>query len=82
MTFWGIGESTLHPRLYEMIGMAKQLGYRVIAEGVESREHVEFLLQEGCHEVQGFLIGKPVAEDELEFVLRDSALPTAMAISA
>lgn len=65
-----------------MIGMAKQLGYRVIAEGVESREHVEFLLQEGCHEVQGFLIGKPVAEHELEFVLRDSALPTAMAISA
>ncbi len=65
-----------------MIGMAKQLGYRVIAEGVERREHVEFLLQEGCHEVQGFLIGKPVAEDELEFVLRDNALPTAMAISA
>lgn len=26
MTFWGIGESTLHPRLYEMIAMAKRRG--------------------------------------------------------
>ncbi|MCA8976832.1 MAG: SPASM domain-containing protein [Planctomycetes bacterium] len=26
MTFWGIGESTLHPRLYEMIGMARRRG--------------------------------------------------------
>ena len=59
-----------------MIGMAKQLGYRVIAEGVESQEHVNFLMAEGCHEMQGFLFGKPVNEHQLKFVLEHN-LPAA-----
>ena len=53
------------------INMAKQLGYRIIAEGVERQNQVDFLLQEGCHEMQGFLIGRPVPEHLLSFTIED-----------
>ena len=43
-----------------IIGMAHQLDFKIIAEGVEKREQIEFLLTERCHEMQGFFIGRPV----------------------
>jgi EAL domain-containing protein (putative c-di-GMP-specific phosphodiesterase class I) len=54
-----------------MIGTANKLGYRIIAEGVERQDQVDFLIKEGCHEMQGFLIGRPVSEHELKFTLDD-----------
>ena len=54
-----------------MIGTANQLGFRIIAEGVERQDQVEFLIKEGCQEMQGFLIGRPVSERELKFTLDD-----------
>ena len=43
-----------------IIGLAKNLNMRTTAEGVETIEHLEFLRREGCDEIQGFLISKPV----------------------
>ncbi|WP_456446185.1 sensor domain-containing protein [Thiolapillus sp.] len=43
-----------------IIGMAGELGMRVIAEGVESREQMDFLQQQGCHFMQGFYTGYPM----------------------
>jgi len=43
-----------------IIGLAKQLGIRIIAEGVETEEQVAFLRQENCDQVQGFLIARPM----------------------
>ncbi|PAE17860.1 hypothetical protein CHH91_01965 [Virgibacillus sp. 7505] len=40
--------------------MAKQLGLEVIAEGVEEQDQLEFLKENGCTLVQGYLIGKPM----------------------
>jgi len=43
-----------------VIGMARGLRLRVTAEGVETAEQLEFLREQGCEEVQGFLFGEPV----------------------
>jgi EAL domain-containing protein (putative c-di-GMP-specific phosphodiesterase class I)/GGDEF domain-containing protein len=43
-----------------MIHMAHDLGYRVVAEGIENREAYDMLAEWGCDEGQGFLISHPV----------------------
>lgn len=43
-----------------MIRMAHDLGYRVVAEGIESREVYDMLAEWGCDEGQGFHISHPV----------------------
>jgi diguanylate cyclase (GGDEF)-like protein/PAS domain S-box-containing protein len=43
-----------------IIVMGRNLGLEVIAEGVETAAQAEFLKAEGCHELQGFLISKPL----------------------
>ncbi len=42
-----------------VIGLARGLGMPVVAEGVESKEQIEFLGQASCDLVQGYLIGRP-----------------------
>jgi EAL domain-containing protein (putative c-di-GMP-specific phosphodiesterase class I) len=49
--------------------MAKGLGMATTAEGVETAEQLEIARAEGCTEVQGFFLGRPVASDEIEAVL-------------
>ncbi|WHX47606.1 EAL domain-containing protein [Paenibacillus woosongensis] len=48
-----------------IIMMADHLQLDVIAEGVETREHIEFLTQLGCHVMQGYYYGKPMRDDEI-----------------
>lgn len=43
-----------------VIAMGKNLKLRVLAEGVETAEHLAILKAEGCHEYQGYLFSKPV----------------------
>ena len=47
-----------------IIGMAKGLGFKTLAEGVETEEQLAFLRQHHCDEVQGFLFSKPLAPEE------------------
>lgn len=44
-----------------VIAMAEHLNFTVIAEGVENGRQLELLRQVGCHQVQGFLLGKPLS---------------------
>ena len=42
---------------------------RVVAEGVENVEQLEFLREHGCDYMQGYLIGKPMPAEELSRML-------------
>ncbi len=53
-----------------VVNMAKRIGIHTLAEGVENREQMEFLLSIGCEKVQGYFIGKPMPYDECRKHLR------------
>ena len=52
-----------------VIAMGKALNIRVIAEGVETQEQLDFLMERGCHEFQGYLFSRPMAADALTEML-------------
>ncbi|MCH8161083.1 MAG: EAL domain-containing protein [Chloroflexi bacterium] len=52
-----------------IVSMARGLGLKVIAEGVETEEQLAFLKALRCDEFQGYLFSKPVPPDELEKLL-------------
>jgi diguanylate cyclase (GGDEF)-like protein/PAS domain S-box-containing protein len=56
-----------------IIGMARGLGFQTVAEGVETREQLQFLQQHGCDEYQGYYFSKPLPPAELEKLLRGQA---------
>ena len=52
------------------IDMGRSLHLRVIAQGVETAEDLEFLWAHECDDAQGNFFGRPVAPDQLTRVLR------------
>jgi EAL domain-containing protein (putative c-di-GMP-specific phosphodiesterase class I) len=65
-----IREIAIHPDdaaiTTAIIAMGHALGLRVIAEGVETEAHLSLLQKQGCDEVQGYLVGRPVPADRFE----------------
>jgi diguanylate cyclase (GGDEF)-like protein/PAS domain S-box-containing protein len=57
-----------------VIAMAHNLGLRVLAEGVETQDQLDYLREHGCEEVQGFLVSKPLPPDQfIEFLTEHRA---------
>jgi EAL domain-containing protein (putative c-di-GMP-specific phosphodiesterase class I) len=52
-----------------VIGLAQDLRIGVVAEGVETADQLEYLRQTNCDEVQGYLIGRPAAADQIPGLL-------------
>lgn len=52
-----------------IIAMAKGLGLKVVAEGVETPEQYHFITSSGAQVIQGYLFSKPVPAEELEALL-------------
>jgi|TARA_R110002096_G_scaffold265600_2_gene459122 diguanylate cyclase (GGDEF)-like protein len=50
-------------------GLAAALGMETIAEGVELEEQVEMLLKNGCNNIQGFLLSRPVPMAEVDALI-------------
>ena len=50
----------------ETIKLAKSLGMKIVAEGIEEEKQVEFLAENGCDLIQGFYFAKPMPVSEYE----------------
>jgi EAL domain-containing protein (putative c-di-GMP-specific phosphodiesterase class I) len=48
------------------VGLGKQLGLSVIAEGIETRATADLLVSMGCEEGQGYFFGKPMPVEAFE----------------
>ncbi len=55
-----------------IISMAHSLKLEVIAEGVETKEQLDFLRTQGCDQAQGFLLARPMPADQLASLFRAS----------
>jgi len=44
----------------EVIDLAKKLNMKIVAEGIESKEQVEFLMEQECDLIQGYFYAKPM----------------------
>ncbi len=61
-----------------IVGLAKNLGLSVTAEGIEEKWHADFLTERGCDEGQGYYFARPMPKEEMQQILEDSrtmALP-------
>ncbi|MDQ0856516.1 EAL domain-containing protein (putative c-di-GMP-specific phosphodiesterase class I) [Arthrobacter sp. V4I6] len=56
-----------------MIHMARSLGLKVTAEGIETAAQARYLMEHGCDALQGYLFSRPVPESERQNAVRKSA---------
>jgi len=52
-----------------VIALAKSLNLKLIAEGVETQEQKDFIVDNGCHNIQGYFYSKPIPADEMRSFL-------------
>ncbi|MEO8484462.1 MAG: EAL domain-containing protein [Acidobacteriota bacterium] len=57
-----------------VIALGKTMKKRVIAEGVESKAQLDFLITHGCHEGQGFYFHRPMVSEHVAMLI-DSRMP-------
>jgi len=53
-----------------IITLAKNIGLRVIAEGVETGKQLAFLVEQRCEEYQGYLFSRPLLAGQIEALLQ------------
>ena len=58
--------------LHGLVVMARNLGIKLVAEGIEKENQVRALQELGCEYMQGFFFSRPKAPDAIEVALRDT----------
>jgi EAL domain-containing protein (putative c-di-GMP-specific phosphodiesterase class I) len=53
-----------------ILAMAHALRLKVVAEGVETQDHLDFLRDAACDQMQGYLFSKPLAAADMEAMFR------------
>ncbi len=53
-----------------IIELSKSLGLKSLAEGVETKEQLNILVEMGCELAQGYLFGKPMPKEDIERLIR------------
>ncbi|SDM56049.1 bifunctional diguanylate cyclase/phosphodiesterase [Paenibacillus jilunlii] len=65
----GIGVSSIDETIIKsIVYVASQLGYDLIAEGVETQEQLDFLIKHNCPHIQGFLFFPPLPAEDIHKV--------------
>lgn len=59
-----------------IVSMAKRLGLKTVAEGVEKQEELDLLRQEGADIMQGYFFSKPLPFDKFSDLVRENLGPT------
>lgn len=57
--------------LVACINLAKELGYKTVSEGVETKEQNDMLGFLGVNYIQGYFYSKPMSEDEFEEYIKE-----------
>jgi diguanylate cyclase (GGDEF)-like protein len=65
-----------------ILAIARTMKLKVIAEGVETQEQMEYLKRHGCDEIQGYYCSRPLPPDEATALLRRRAKPVRPALPA
>jgi diguanylate cyclase (GGDEF)-like protein/PAS domain S-box-containing protein len=65
-----------------IIGLARQLGLKTVAEGVETEQHLTQLAEIGCELVQGFFLARPLTPQAACSLLMKQSFPAANARTA
>lgn len=61
---------------HAIIGLARNLGLDLIAEGVETMDQMKFLHDNSCHKIQGYLFSRPLSDQDTEKILMDKDFPS------
>ena len=59
--------------LQEIFHLLKRTNKSIVCEGVETKEMVDFLVEEGCDELQGYYYYKPMSQNAFEKLLENIA---------
>ncbi|WP_141333813.1 EAL domain-containing protein [Paenibacillus sp. tmac-D7] len=55
-----------------LIAMSHRLKIKSLAEGVETQDQLEFLISQGCDEIQGYVFSKPMPASEFEYMIKEN----------
>ncbi len=65
------GNSHNEAIIESIISLAETMGFKVIAEGVETADQQEFLINRGCNNIQGYYHARPMSADEMESFIKE-----------